>query len=124
MLTNVQGNSIKFDFSFEGAHGISPFGTTAAPGRYSQHLLATADVGAGGVALPTWQNGVGAIYTLFSAFPCDSGLGNQPPIFVSSPTARDDSGIPSVFVCFGRQKQFLNRKRNWFKEKVRMAHFC
>ena len=96
MLINVQGNSIKFDFSFGGAHGISPFGNAAAYGRYSQHLLATADVGAGGGALPTWQNGVGVIYTLFSAFPCDSGLGNQPPFFVASPTANDDSGMPSA----------------------------
>jgi len=95
---------LKFDFAFGGPRGISPFGNTPGPGRFSQHKMATADVidtaivgAASGV--PTWQSGAGAIYTLFSAFPCDSGAANQPPMFVTSPSSVDHS-VATEALCY------------------------
>ena len=77
---------MKFDFSCKGLHGVSPFGNAPGPGHFSQHMLMTADIinttradGAGGGA-HIWQSRAGAIYSLFSAFLCDSGAENQPSI--------------------------------------------
>jgi hypothetical protein len=102
----MQGNAIKFDFSFGGTGGVSPFGSAVAPGRYSQHVLATVDdittdtgLNERAIEPPTWRNGAGAVYTLFSAFPCDSGLANQPPVFVTSKESYD-TGVPTDLQCF------------------------
>ena len=66
----------------------SPFGNSTTPGRYSQHLLATANTGADhgngtsyfGDSGPGQESGT--VFSLFAAFACDSGISNQPPVFV------------------------------------------
>jgi len=103
-----QGNYLKFDFAFSGPRDVSPFGLTSTPGRFSQHLLVTADSGSitgasiGGDAwreVPTWQQGSSATYSIFSAYPCDSGVENQPPVFVTSAKSRD-TRVPTDVHCY------------------------
>jgi hypothetical protein len=53
-----------------------------------------------GGGAPSWQTGATTTHTLFSAFACDSGLANQPPVFVSSPTSLDDAGLPTDVRCY------------------------
>jgi hypothetical protein len=106
-----QGNFLKFDFSFGGPQSGTPFGLANTPGRYSQHVLATADSGSmigvgigGGAALgkvPTWQQGSSATYSIFSAYPCDSGVANQPPVFVVSATSHSTRVPTDVYCYFG-----------------------
>jgi len=101
-----QGNVIKFDFSFGGAG--SPFGHSHASGRFSQHLCATSDSGTSnasgseGMPTPTWEHGAGAVYTIFSAFPCDSGTANQPPVFVTSATSFDSEVATDIRCDVGK----------------------
>ena len=85
----AEGNVIKFDFSF---------GTTATPRRFRQNVLLTVDMPNG---KPAWSEGAASVQTLFSAYACDAGNNNQPPVFVAGPQSRETRVLTDVRCAAG-----------------------
>ena len=98
---DAQGNAIKFDFSFGGGFGGEGGGSPFAGDqrRFSQHVLMSVDLPAGGAARWDAPSGGASVQTLFSAFACDSGAANQPPVFVASQHSRSTE-VETEFRCW------------------------
>jgi hypothetical protein len=104
--THMSGNALKFDFDFASVDLTNLTGSSRTP-LFTQHVVVTYDLPTSDAHSPSlpqgapvlWRSSPGAAAPLlFSAFPCDPGTVNRPPVFVTG-LLSTDTRVLSEYTC-------------------------